>query len=561
MAVAGGFDKRGEHITRPNALTSSAALGFHGAMPMGRSLARVLSLVSIAALAGFLLASIRLGTLERGGPPHADLSLEGGVPATLFLPPASGDPLSAFTNPLPPDQRPPALILGHGISSDRTNLSSLARRLAESGFAVLTLDLRGHGENRNPFPIGRARADALAPDFAAAVDFLRTSPLVDGSRIAVAGHSMGAGAALDFATRDSGLDAVVAISSGSSSLLGPQRPPNVLFIFAAGDPERVKTRSAALASKLAGGTEPALGSTSGDFRQGTALRRVEIPGADHATIVWSDAAFSEIVAWLDSAFGREPSGASAPRDPRGRVVALLAVLMVLVLPGLGLLIGGLTPTSEHLADAGRPLGLLVLAAVLTATMPLVSFGKPGAILAVEIGDEVVAHFGLAGIALLLILYLRDRARFGSLFAAPGRSLLGAALAMIAVYFLLQPFGVYLHGLALTPERLWVFALATLGLLPLALAREALLRRGSPLSAGLFSAAGRAVVLLVLIAGVMLGLIAPVVMLMIPALALVFVLVEILASSFYLASRNLLAIGLIDAAWLGLVVAAIMPVRI
>jgi hypothetical protein len=65
----------------------------------------------------------------------------------------------------------------------------------------------------------------------------------------------------------------------------------------------------------------------------------------------------------------------------------------------------------------------------------------------------------------------------------------------------------------------------------------------------------------LIAGVQAGVLAGVVMLMLPALALVFVLVEILASSFYLASRNLLAIGLIDAAWLGLIVAAIMPVRV
>jgi dienelactone hydrolase len=527
-------------------------------MPMDRSLARSLSLVSMAALAGFLLASAWLGRLERGGPPHSDLTLEGGVPATLFLPPKPGDPLLAFVDSPAPDARPPAVILGHGVSSDRANLSSLARKLAGAGFAALTLDLRGHGENRNPYPAGRGRADFLAPDFAAAVDFLRTSPLVDGSRIAVLGHSMGAGGALDFATRDSGLDAVVAISGGWS-LLGPQRPPNVLVLFAAGDPERIKTRSAALVERLGGDAQ--LGLTTGDFRQGTAVRRVEVPGVDHATIIWSDLAFAEIAAWLDSAFGREPSGAPPLRDPRGRVVALLAVLMALVLPGLGLLIGGLTPTSEHLPDAGRSLGLLMLAAVLVAAMPLVSLGKPGAILAIEIGDEVIVHFGLAGIALLVILHLRDRARLGSLFAAPGRSLLGAALAVIAVYFLLQPFGVYLHGLAITPERLAVFTLGTLGFFPLALAREALLRRGSPLSAGLYSSAGRVVVLLALIAGVQAGVLAPVVMMMLPALALVFVLVEILASSFYLASRNLLAIGLIDAAWLGLVVAAIMPVRI
>ena len=198
-----------------------------------------------------------------------------------------------------PTRGRPSIVLAHGISSDRANLSSLARRLAGAGFAVLTLDLRGHGENRNRFPDGRGRADSLAPDFAAAVDFLRTSPLVDGSQIALMGHSMGAGAALDFATRDSGIDAVVLISGGWS-MLGPQRAPNVLFLYAAGDPERVQTRTGELAARLAGVAQPALGETYGDFRQGTAVRRVEVPGADHVTILWSDFAIAEIVAWLDA---------------------------------------------------------------------------------------------------------------------------------------------------------------------------------------------------------------------------------------------------------------------
>jgi len=530
-------------------------------MPQARSLARILSLVSLAAFAAFLLASAWLGRLERGGPPHADLTLEGEVPATLFLPGApSGDAFSAFIDAPAHGARPPVVVLAHGMCSDRTNLSSLARRLAGSGFAVLTLDLRGHGENRNRFRGGLGRPDSLAPDFAAAVDFLRTSPLVDGSRIALMGHSMGAGAALDFATRDSGLDAVVLISGGWS-MLGPQRPPNVLILYAAGDPERIKTRTAALAARLAGVAQPAVGETYGDFRQGTAVRRALVPGADHATIVWSDSAFSEMVAWLDAAFERERGSAPAPSDPRGPVVALLAVLVALVLPGLGLLVGGLTPTTEHLPDSRRPIGLLLLAAALLATMPLASLGDPGAILSIEIGDAVVVHFALAGIALLIALYLRDRAQFSSLFAAPGRSLIGAALGTLGVYFLLQPFGIYLHRLALTPERMGVFLLATLGFLPLALAMQALLRRGRPLSAGMYCLAGRVVVLLVLFAGVAAGVLAPVVMVMVPALVLAFLLVEIMASSFYLASRNLLAIGLIDAAWLALIVAAIMPIRV
>ena len=530
-------------------------------MPKLRSLAPALSLVSLAAFAAFLFASAWLGRLERGGPPHADLLLEGAVPATLFLPvPTSGDAAYAFVDAPPPGARPPAVVLAHGICSDRAGLSALARRLAGSGFAVLTLDLRGHGENRNRFPGGRGRADSLAPDFAAAVDFLRTSPLVDGSRIALMGHSMGAGAALDFATRDSGLDAVVLISGGWS-MLGPQRPPNPLFLFASGDPERIKTRTAELASRLAGAAQPALGETYGDFRQGTAVRRVLVPGADHATILWSDLAISEMLAWLDAAFGREHAGAPPPADPRGRVVALLGLLLVLVLPGLGLLVGRLTPTTEHLPDSRRPLGLALLAAALAATMPLTGLGSSGAILSIEIGDVVIVHFALAGIALLIAFYLRDRARFTSLFAAPGRSLLGAALGMIGVYVLLQPFGAYLHRIALTPERLAVFALATLGFLPLALAMQVLLRRGRPLSAAGYALAGRGLVVLVLVAGVAAGVLSPVVMLMLPALAIVFVLVEITASSFYLASRNLLAIGLVDAAWLALIVAAIMPIRV
>jgi len=530
-------------------------------MPPIRSLAPLLSLVSLAAFGAFLLASAWLGRLERGGPPHADLTLEGAIPATLFLPETpAGDARSAFIEAPPRDARPPVVVLAHGFSSDRASLSGLARRLAGSGFAVLTLDLRGHGENRNHFPGGRGRADFLAPDFAAAVDFLRTSPLVDGSQIALMGHSMGAGAALDFATRDAGVDAVVLISGGWS-MLGPQRAPNALFLYAVGDPERIRTRSGELTARLAGVAQPALGETYGDFRQGTAVRRIEVPGADHMTILWSDFAISEIVTWLDEAFGRERRATPASADPRGAIVALLGVLMALVIPGLGLLVGRLTPTTEHLPSSRRPLGLALLAAALVVTMPLAAPGNPGAILSVEVGDVVVIHFALAGIALLVALYLHDRAQFSSLFETPGRSLLGAALGLVGVYVLLQPFGTYLHRISLTPERMGVFVLATLGFLPLELAMQTLLRRGRPLSAALYAAGGRVLIALAMIAGVALGVLPSVVMLMLPALVIVFVLVEVMDASIYLVSRNLLAIAAIDAAWTALIVAAIMPVRV
>jgi hypothetical protein len=279
------------------------------------------------------------------------------------------------------------------------------------------------------------------------------------------------------------------------------------------------------------------------------------------TILWSDFALSEIVAWLDAAFGRAPRAAPANPDPRGPVVALLGGLMLLVLPGFGLLLGRLAPTTEHLPDSRRPQGLGLLAGALVATLPLAATGNPGAILSIEVGDVVAYHFALAGIVLLIALYLRDRAQFVSLFAAPGRSLLVAALGMIGIFVLLQPFGAYFHRLTLTPERMAVFVLAGLAFLPLELATQTLLRRGRPLSAALYAASGRALILLALIVGVVAGVLPPVVMLMVPALAIVFVLIEVLAASIYLASRNLLAIAALDAAWIALIVAAIMPVRV
>jgi hypothetical protein len=49
--------------------------------------------------------------------------------------------------------------------------------------------------------------------------------------------------------------------------------------------------------------------------------------------------------------------------------------------------------------------------------------------------------------------------------------------------------------------------------------------------------------------------------MLPALALAFCFIELLAASIYATSRNVAAIALIDAAWVALIVAAAMPVRI
>jgi dienelactone hydrolase len=524
------------------------------------AMARVVRGVSAVAFAVFLLATAWLGRLERRGPPHGDLLLAGGLPATLFLPgEARGRGPAAFLEPPPRDARPPAVVLMHGFAGDRLSLSSLARRLATAGYAVLAIDARGHGENRNPMGRGFVRSDAFYQEFAAAVDYLRSSPLVDGARIAVMGHSMGASAALDFATRDSGIDAAVAISGGSR-LEGPYRPPNALFLVAEGDPAPIRNHAAALAARLASVPRVEPGSAYGAFESGTAVE-LAVVGGDHLSIVWRSDALREIVAWLDRVFGREPTSPEVPADPRVPALLAMALAFALVLPGLGLLVAWLAPRGEELPAAGRARRLGAFALAFALTMPLLATGTPAEILSAEVADALVAQFGLAGVALLLWIRWREPGLLSRVLREPLPALLAAAVGMLVVFVMSSASGVAVHRSTLTPERMAVFAMAAAGFLPLSLAANCCLRRGPPLVASLTALVGRVVALAVLVAGVAAGVLGFVLLLMLPLLFALFAALELLAAGVYAGSRNLLAIALLDAGWLAAVAAAVMPVRV
>jgi len=526
-----------------------------------RRMARAVGIASGVAFAVFLLATAWLGRLERGGPAHGDLLLAGGVPATLYLPgQGGGTGPQAFLDPPPRGERPPAIVLMHGFAGDRLSLSSLARRLAAAGYAVLAIDASGHGENRNPLLRGFVRSDAFQGDLAAAVDHLRLSPFVDGERLALMGHSMGAGAALDFATRDSGIDAAVLISGGWR-LDGPYRPPNALFLVAEGDPAGIRDRAAELVARLAEVDRAEAGRGYGSFASGTAVRLAVVPGANHVSIVWRGDAVREMVAWLDAAFGISRPPGEAPEDARIPALVVMALAFVGVLPGLGLVVAWLAGPREALPAARRAQSLAELAVAVAAAMPLLATGTPAEILSAEVVDAVVAIFALAGVGLLLWIRWREPGLLSWLVRDPASALLGAGLGVFAVFSLTSPFGVVVHRLTLTPERMVIFAMSATGFFPLSLALACLVRRGPPLGAFVFGLAGRALVVLLLGAGVATGVLSFVMVLMLPLLCLAFVLIELLAAFVYAGSRNLLAIALLDAGWLAAVAAAVMPVRV
>lgn len=87
-------------------------------------------------------------------------------------------------------------VLVHGYGGCKEQMLGLAARLADSGFAALCLDLRGHGEH--PAPLG----GGLLQDLEAGLARLRPA-----GRTVVIGHSLGGRLALM-----SSADVVVAIS-------------------------------------------------------------------------------------------------------------------------------------------------------------------------------------------------------------------------------------------------------------------------------------------------------------------------------------------------------------
>jgi pimeloyl-ACP methyl ester carboxylesterase len=108
-----------------------------------------------------------------------------------------GTPLVATFYP-PAHSGAPGLLLIHMLGSSREVWDPYALRWQDpqngpaGGFAVLAIDLRGHGESGG----GRDRA-AMVGDGSAALALLRTLPDVDADRIAIIGASIGADVAVD----------------------------------------------------------------------------------------------------------------------------------------------------------------------------------------------------------------------------------------------------------------------------------------------------------------------------------------------------------------------------
>lgn len=110
-----------------------------------------------------------------------------------------------------PGTRPNGIVLAHGIHANRAYLLPQATILAEAGYHLLLIDLRGHGHSEGEV-MTYGYNEAL--DVQAAVNYLLALPAVN--QVAVLGHSLGAAAVVRAAGADDRVKAIVIQSSYSS---------------------------------------------------------------------------------------------------------------------------------------------------------------------------------------------------------------------------------------------------------------------------------------------------------------------------------------------------------
>lgn len=98
----------------------------------------------------------------------------------------------------------------HGWGASAGDMLGVVRPLLDAGLHVLLLDAGGHGRSDD---VEVSSMPAFAEDVQLGLDWLRARPEVDPARVALVGHSVGAGACLLVASRDPSVAAVVCLAS------------------------------------------------------------------------------------------------------------------------------------------------------------------------------------------------------------------------------------------------------------------------------------------------------------------------------------------------------------
>lgn len=131
---------------------------------------------------------------------------------TTQIPTARGKGLSAWFIPVKGAEPAPVALIMHGWSGNAAMMLPLVPALHTADLAVLLIDARCHGHSDEDDFTSLPR---FAEDIDHALAWLRRCPQADPRRIALIGHSVGAGAVLLAASRRTDVAAVVSLAAFS----------------------------------------------------------------------------------------------------------------------------------------------------------------------------------------------------------------------------------------------------------------------------------------------------------------------------------------------------------
>ena len=342
----------------------------------------------LAAALGLFLVLLSLSQIMTAQAGLQIVHIPNSTPPVTVFSPAGGNPA----------QRPVVLV-GHGFAGSSTVMRGFSLTLAHAGYTVVTWDFDGHGANPRPFPPDWTSANsALVADAEQALQSAVDKGLASPQQVAILGHSMGSGVALEYGQKHPETAVTIAISPVDQTVT-PSLPKNLLLM--AGTSEQSFLDNARKLLDEAGGA-------GGDPGLGTARQLIPIQGANHLTILFSTPATQAARTWLDATFGVQP-GATVYIDRNiwwffAGVIGTLILAVVLAawmaqrLPGL---------------KTERPLwrrsGALLLG-VLLATLGLWLVDLTGVALensfGLLVGGYLLIWFALAGLISLFLLGVR-----------------------------------------------------------------------------------------------------------------------------------------------------------
>ncbi len=359
----------------------------------------------------------------------------------------------------------PTILIAHGFAGSAVLMRGFALTLAHAGYTTVSWDFEGHGANPNPLELSSESANLLK-DAESALELAKTTGLVDSQHIAILGHSMGSGVAVNYGTVHPDTYATIAVSPVSQSVSN-SLPHNLLLMAGSLEPEFAVSAQELLAQA---------GGEGGSLTAGTARKLVIIPSVEHISILFSPAAHSTSRDWLDGTFGVQP-GAASYTDLRMLWLIVGIVGTILICSALLRLI----PVINGVINKASPLWLRLIALLggsLLATLILwlVSLAgiKVGQLFGILVGGYLLIWFALAGVISLIILRPR--------ISMPMRNeWIKAAITFAALWLGVGLLGNYVWlPWLLIPERLRLWIPGAIILIPWFLAVGESARQAKPL---------------------------------------------------------------------------------